>query len=226
MYKSYHKRSGLLAPDPEMWEALSGPSEGDGRGLWQILNRFYELVYADERLAPFFEGVTRQRAIEKQFSFLRSIFTGEKCYFGQHPRNAHHWMVVSDELFDYRENLMRTCLQNYGLSDELIDRWGKIEDVFRSVIVKSDPVSLKFGGVTRQADNYTNEVVEVDTVCDDCCQEIAASSSVLLHHRTGKVYCKSCSTKYDIAQDITSHKGTVVPDQDLVTLITEKNGLL
>ena len=192
MYKQYHKRKGKLAPDPEMWKALK---EGDG--LNEILDNFYTQVYADERLSVFFTDVTKQRAIEKQHSFLRSIFTGEKCYFGDHPKKSHSWMVISDELFDYREAIMETCLVEYGLPDILIKRWRDIEEIFRKVIVKSRPLDITIGDIKKPSEGYIAENIGMDTLCDSCQGEIKAAANVTMHIRTGKVYCVQCEKDLD-----------------------------
>lgn len=188
MYKHLHNRRGVLAPDSEMWQALH-----EGRLLREILEDFYTRVYDDPRLSGFFEGVTRERAIEKQFSFLRSIFTGEKCYFGDHPKTAHHWMVISHELFDYRETLMENCLRDHELPEHLIRKWRSIEEVFRGAIVKSKPFELSFGGVKRPVEGYIREKLEVATLCDGCADEIESGKEVVYHARTGKLYCINCS---------------------------------
>src|SRR5690606_3152802 len=83
--------------DPILWEALQ-----QGRLLSKLLAVFYHRIFRDPLLAPFFEGVTESRLVEKQYNFLCQAITGEKVYFGERPRNSHHWMVVSDELFDHR----------------------------------------------------------------------------------------------------------------------------
>lgn len=195
MYKHLHQRKGVLAPDVKMWEALH-----KGKLLREILEDFYTRVYADSHLSGFFEGVTKERAIEKQYSFLRSIFTGEKSYFGDHPRTAHHWMVISHELFDYREALMESCLRDHGLPEHLIGKWRRIEEVFRSAIVKSKPFELSFGGVKRPVEGYYREKVEVGTLCDSCSEEIGCGQEVTFHVRTGKLYCHSCTPpEYQIA---------------------------
>jgi len=188
MNKNFHNRRGVLAPDAEMWLALR-----DGEGLAEILNNFYSRVYEDPRLSVFFEGVTRQRAIEKQFSFLKSIFTGERCYFGDHPKTAHHWMVISDELFDYREHLMEQCLHDYGMPEHLVIRWRQVEEVFRGTIVKSEPFELSYGGIKRPVDGYFREKVDVGTLCDSCSSEVESGDEVVCHVRTGKLYCVNCS---------------------------------
>jgi len=176
-----------------MWTALR-----EGEGLSEILNNFYSRVYEDPRLSVFFEGVTKDRAIEKQFSFLKSIFTGEKCYFGDHPKSAHHWMVISDDLFDYREELMEQCLREYGLTEELIVHWRKMEEVFRSAIVKLKPFELSYGGVKRPVEGYFREKLEIGTVCDNCSVEVDEGTEVTCHVRTGKLYCSDCSQELEL----------------------------
>ena len=72
--------------------------------------------------AYFFVGVTQQRLREKQYSFLRSLMLGTRDYLGQRPKNAHHWMVISDDLFDYRLELMASCMRAHGIGEALIQR--------------------------------------------------------------------------------------------------------
>jgi ferredoxin len=88
-------------PDPEMWAAMQ-----NGVLLKQILTTFYTWVFEDDILKPYFDNVTKQRLIEKVYSFLYQIFTGEKVFFGERPRNGHHWMVITEDIFAHREALM------------------------------------------------------------------------------------------------------------------------
>jgi truncated hemoglobin YjbI len=172
-----------------MWNALR-----QGEGLNEILHDFYTRVYEDPRLLPFFHGITKQRSIEKQYLFLRQIFTGEKVYFGDRPRNAHHWMVISGELFDYREGIMKSCLARYGLADDLIRRWIAVENSFRNDIVKSAPFSKVMNGVELPLDGFGEAILEVGTLCDGCGREINPPEKVSYHLRLGNTYCASCST--------------------------------
>lgn len=182
------RRKGDLAPDPEMWAALE-----QGVGLRRVLEDFYAQVYADERLAPFFRFTTRERAIDKQFAFLREIFTGEECYFGDRPYNAHHWMVISDELFDYREELMEQALRRCGLPEPLRRRFRAVDEVFRRQIVKSAPKPRKLRGADLPLEGLGEVVIAMGTLCDGCQGEIAAGSLARYHLRTGQTYCDPCA---------------------------------
>ncbi len=182
------RRKGDLAPNPQMWAALE-----EGKLLNQILEDFYTQVFADERLAPFFKDSSIQRAKEKQFLFLKGIFTGEKCYFGERPRNAHHWMVISDELFDYREKLMEDTLRKFSLDETLIQQWIAVDEVYRKQIVKSEPLAKKIGGIEIPAEGFAVETLTVASLCDECGGEIEAGTEITYHVRTGRVYCPNCT---------------------------------
>lgn len=173
--------------DAEMWSALR-----EGELLHEILADFYTRVYADPRLSPYFAGVTKQRLVEKQFLFLRQHFTGEKVYFGDRPRNAHHWMVISHELFDYRESLMRESLRRHGLADHLIERFLAFEDSFRADIVKSEPRKKVVDGVELPVDGFGEIELATGSLCDSCGAEVAAGVLVRYHLRIGSVYCPAC----------------------------------
>jgi ferredoxin-NADP reductase/ferredoxin/truncated hemoglobin YjbI len=175
-------------PDPEMWAALK-----EGEMMGAILTDFYTRVFDDPVLSPYFTGVTKQRLIEKVYSFMRQIFTGEKMYFGDRPRNAHHWMVIPDEVFDYREALMRDCMRRQGLAEAYIKRWQTIEESFRSDIVKAKPFGRVVDGVELPVEGFGHTVLEVGAICDSCARVIEPGEEVRYHLRLGHIYCSDCN---------------------------------
>lgn len=176
-----------FTPDAEMWAALR-----HGDVMSAILTDFYTRVFDDPVLSPYFAGVTRQRLIEKVYSFMRQIFTGEKLYFGDRPRNAHHWMVIPDDVFDYREQLMASCMRRHGLADHLVKRWLAIEESFRGEIVKTRPYGRMMDGIELPVDGFGQTVLEVGALCDSCARVIEAGETVRYHLRLGHIYCDAC----------------------------------
>lgn len=174
-------------PDPEMWAALK-----EGEVMAAILTDFYTRVFDDPILSPYFAGVTKQRLIEKVYSFMRQVFTGEKFYFGDRPRNAHHWMVISDEFFDYREALMASCMRRHGLAKHLIERWQAIEESYRGDIVKAKPFGRVIGGVEQPVEGFGHTVLEVGALCDSCGRMLEPGEEVQYHLRLGHIYCGAC----------------------------------
>lgn len=186
------RRSGDLAPDPALWAALD-----DGRLLRVILEDFYTRVLAHPTLGPFFEGVTHERIVSKQYNFLMELFTGERVYFGDRPRNAHHWMVISHELFDLREELLGTCAREHGLAEEHWARWRRADEVFRKQIVKDAPVPKKIRGRALPLEGYDEITLSFGTLCDACQRAVDVGERVRFHVRTGKSYCLECAPRME-----------------------------
>ncbi|MBL0211288.1 MAG: group 1 truncated hemoglobin [Holophagaceae bacterium] len=128
--------------DPGFYAEIGGDAT-----LRRVLDAFYDRVFVDRVLAPFFADHDKATLKGKQFGFLRMRFTGERGqYMGQRPRNAHHWMVISDEEFDRRQKIMDETLQAEGLSAVQIKKWLGTEEVFRRQIVKDRPWPLFYHG--------------------------------------------------------------------------------
>lgn len=174
-------------PSPEIWEALE-----EGAKLTRILDEFYDAVYEDALLSPYFKNSTKQRAKEKVYSFYRRLFSGDKVYFGDRPRNAHHWMVISDEIFDHRESLLKTFMVKHGLPDAIIDKWLTLENQYRGDIVKKKPRGRMIGGSEAPAEGYGTVELSVAGVCDGCHGEVQEGVVVHYHLRTGEVFCPTC----------------------------------
>ena len=181
-----------IEPDPEMWAALR-----HGAGLKEILTDFYGRVYEDPRISPFFHlhAVTKDRAIDKQYEFLRDLFTGQRSFFGLRPFNAHHWMVISDELFDYREALFDECLRRYGLPEHLHRRWAALHEHFRREIVKSAPRGLIVDGVERALQGWEELVLSIGAMCDGCSDEMPEGARGRVHQLTGPLFCTRCAAR-------------------------------
>ncbi len=181
------RRKTDLQPDPEFWEALE-----HGALLKRILDDFYSRVFADEQLRPFFGEATEQWVSGKQYSFVKKILTGENCYFGDRPRNAHHWMVISDELFTYREELLETVMRDHELPEKFVRRWRAIDECFRGQIVKDAPRPKMMRGKAVPFEGYGEMTLEVGAVCDGCQSILDPGTTIRYHRRTGQSYCPVC----------------------------------
>jgi len=177
----------LLSRDDEMWDALD-----NGKKLKTILDDFYSQVYKDDKLSGFFRNSTKQRSSEKQYLFMRQIFTGEKVYFGDRPKNAHHWMVIDDELFNYRESILIKSLRDHGLAENLIQRWVSHDESFRQDIVKKTAFPKVINGIEQPLNGYETLMIDEGTICDGCQGAIERGETVRYHIRLGSTYCHAC----------------------------------
>lgn len=176
------------AADPALWEALE-----QGPRLKRVLETFYERVYVDERLSPFFEGLPREAVIDKQYAFLADLFSGKREYFGMKPYNAHHWMVISDDLFDYRESLFEWALRRHDVPEPMIRRWAALHERFRAEIVKPVARGLVIDGKEQPLRTHQVDRLDIDSVCDGCGEEIPAGRPVRYQFRLGTLHCEHCA---------------------------------
>ena len=175
-------------PDPELWEALK-----NGELLLEVLTHFYHGVYQDEKLSSFFQNTSIDRAIGKQFNFLQEIMTGEKVFFGSYPRSAHHWMIIDNELFDYRNDLMEASMIHCGVEEQWRERWRKIDEHYRDMIVKTRKWPNIIGDVLVPIVGFEIMTADMDMVCDRCYDEIPAGTKVRFHKEEAQVYCQKCA---------------------------------
>jgi truncated hemoglobin YjbI len=191
-----HRRLEDGDADPAFYAAIGGDAT-----LRRVLDAFYDRVFVDPVLAPFFVKHDKATLKGKQFGFLRMRFTGERgLYMGQRPRNAHHWMVISDEQFDRRQALMAETLVAEGLLPAHVAQWLGIEEVFRRQIVKDRPWPLFYRGYTTYwVEGRRQETATVGTVCDACQAEIGVGAVMLLTEE--RVLCLACDLPGDAADE-------------------------
>ncbi len=177
-------------PDAKMWKALN-----NGERLNQILNDFYDKVLVDPLLAPFFKGVTKSHIVGKQYAFLNQIYTGKDCYFGDRPRNAHHWMIISDSLFDHREKLFADSCIKCGLEEPFLSQILAFDESYRQTMVKTKVWPRITDGEIKPIKGFEEMILDIGSICDGCEKELEPGYKVHYHDRTGEMFCEECNNK-------------------------------
>ena len=102
----------------------------------KINDRFYEKVYEHPWLSQFFAAVEQDFISAQQSDFIVGAIGGPKLFSGRLPSNAHPHMLITDELFDLREQLLIEAMNEIGAPEKLQAAWLRIDESFRRVIVK------------------------------------------------------------------------------------------
>ena len=115
-----------------------------GRPVIERINKLlYDRLYGHPWIKCFFKN-TKQENIESQHTdFMISKMGGGPIYSGQLPGPAHQHIFISDEIYDLRCEILRDCLVQSGISEELIDRYFQMENTFRDAVVKKGPEECK-----------------------------------------------------------------------------------
>lgn len=104
--------------------------------LQKVHKVFYDKIYAHAWLQQFFIGHNQQAIEDRQTSFMAEKMGGPAEYWGKDPKMAHRHMYITQELFDIRQQLLHESLQEAGVSEDLAQRWLKIDSAFKRQIVK------------------------------------------------------------------------------------------
>lgn len=120
----------LLDPDPKVWAALH-----DGAVMREVLSDFYARVYDDERLAGALGGVPRQHVVDTVYAFLRGLFTGDKTTDQGALRDAQRWLVVDEDAFEHRSDLLEAVLREHFVAEFVIQRCRAVDELVRQSVV-------------------------------------------------------------------------------------------
>ena len=82
--------------------------------------------------------------------------------------------------------------RKHGLAEHLIWRWAALHETLRREIVKPAARGVMRGTVEVNLEGFTDEVLDVATVCDGCCGEIIEGQTAKMHRRTGELFCLNC----------------------------------
>ena len=94
---------------------------------------FYRKMLADDRVAPFFEGVDMEKQAAKQAGVLTMVTGGPHNYTGQDMREGHKHLLekgLNDSHVDVVIEHLGATLKELGVSDEQIQQ---VADLANSV---------------------------------------------------------------------------------------------
>jgi len=103
----------------------------------KIHHHFYDILFNDSKLKYYFAGKDKALLTSQQTRFMSGLLGAAKNYGGLTPKFAHKHMVISDELYSYRQELLKKSILHYGVSEEVTDKWISVDEKFRNVVVKT-----------------------------------------------------------------------------------------
>jgi len=104
--------------------------------IFDVSELFYEKVYEHPWLSQYFKDVDQTFITQQQADFMVGALGGPRAFSGRLPSNAHPHMMITDELFDLREALLKDSLDELKAPEYLKEAWIRIDEAFRHVIVK------------------------------------------------------------------------------------------
>ncbi|MCB0419847.1 MAG: group 1 truncated hemoglobin [Bdellovibrionales bacterium] len=122
---------------------------------------FYDKIYDHPWMSLYFKEIDKEFITKQQTDFIIGALGGPKKYGGRMPSNAHTHMVITDELFDLRQQLLIEALNEAHAPEILTNFWLKIDEAFRGAIVQSDPSQCKPRYATDEILNFPNPLTSL-----------------------------------------------------------------
>ena len=118
--------------------SFSIDSIGGEAVLRQMVQSFVDRVASDMIIGFMFEGRDLNRIVAHEYEWASGHFQSGIKYTGRPIGEVHRPLKINGGHFRRRIAILRTVLQEYGLSQATIDYWISKEEALASVIVSVD----------------------------------------------------------------------------------------
>lgn len=104
---------------------------GGREAVEAVVSDFYDLVFQDPLLEPYFEDVDEEALYAHQVQFISAVAGGPVSYDGADMRQAHAGMGITEEAFQKVAKYLRNALRSNGVEEEnvnvILDEVGALE---------------------------------------------------------------------------------------------------
>jgi len=121
-----------MAIDKTLYDRLGGKNT-----FVKVHKIFYDKAYAHPWLSKFFTDKPQVVLENQQTDFMVQLMGGPKAYGGKSPKSAHQHMVITDELFELRSDMLSDSIKEAGISDSLRDEWLDADRTLKRALVKT-----------------------------------------------------------------------------------------
>lgn len=129
-------QSTVINEDHSNYDASLFDEIGSEDIILRVHQRFYDAIFEEPWLEKFFYGKEKETLIRKQTQFMVAAFNGPNNYMGDTPAFVHMHMLITEEMSNVRETLLKRAILAEGLSTSIAERWLAVDRSFRPAIVK------------------------------------------------------------------------------------------
>lgn len=98
---------------------------------------FYDKAYSHPWLKQYFTDKPQEVLENQQTDFMVQLMGGPKAYGGKTPKSAHQHMVITEELFDLRAEMLSESIKEAGIEDGLREEWLAADGTLKRALVKT-----------------------------------------------------------------------------------------
>jgi len=104
--------------------------------LKKVHKIFYDKLFSHPWLKQFFVDHPQEIFENQQTTFMAGLMGGPKIYAGKTPKMAHQNIMVTDEMFELRSEILAQSIKEAGISDELCEEWLDADRQLKHAVVK------------------------------------------------------------------------------------------
>lgn len=110
---------------------------GEAR-LRRMVVDFYERVFDDAMIGFLFQGIDREKLVDRQVEWTRAkLGAGDVEYTGTPIREAHSSLPIREGQFDRRHDLLREVLSEYDVPEHVQEAWLDLETRLRDLVLQT-----------------------------------------------------------------------------------------
>ncbi|MCX6129308.1 MAG: group 1 truncated hemoglobin [Proteobacteria bacterium] len=111
-----------------------------GRATLDTVHKiFYDKIYAHPWLKQFFSSIEQKHIEAQQSDFIAQLIGGPKKFSGRMPKDAHMHIMINEEIFAVRHELLAESLSEAGILDPELSEWLRLDLAFKKVLIKQSP---------------------------------------------------------------------------------------
>lgn len=115
-----------------------------GRPILEKVHKlFYDKAYEHPWMKKFFADIDQQHIEDQQSDFMSKALGGPSKYSGALPIAAHKHMLLTDEIFEIRHQMLKESIIEAGVDEESMKKWLDIDRSFKGAIIKKSASELK-----------------------------------------------------------------------------------
>lgn len=138
-----------MAIDKTLYDRLGGKDI-----FIKVHKIFYDKAYAHHWLGKYFTDKPQKLLEDQQTDFMVQLMGGPKIYGGKAPKFAHQHMMISDELFELRAEMLSESIKQAGVPDGLREEWIAADAALKRSLVKKSVDECSASYPTQQILNF------------------------------------------------------------------------
>jgi len=112
---------------------------GGRDAIESVVSDFYDRMFADETLTPYFEGVDKQELFAHQVQFISAVAGGPVEYDGDDMDSAHDHLGITHEAFDKTAENLTAALRENDVDEDAIETiLGEVEALREPVVTERE----------------------------------------------------------------------------------------